>query len=512
MSRNFSIIILIIIILSPLYKYFFVETGELMYRKIFTLTKHSIVYGFGYILTRSIGFVLLPIHTNYLTTADYGIVGLLFASLAVLNIIYRYGIDVAFLRFFILEKETVAKKKVFSTAFITIFLSGIFLSILINIFPQFLSQTIFQDKNYVLLIRLASGILIADALAEIPFRILRAEEKPLSFCLLKFLNVVVNFGLNILFIVHLKKGIEGVFLANLIASIFTLLTVFPIVLKWIRWSIIPTMLKDLLAFGIPYIPSLLSVIIMGQIGRFFLDRMVSAEATGIFNAGYKLGMFMSLVVTAFRFAWHPFFLSVSQEKNAKEIYAKVLTYFIIIIGLIFLLISFFLKEIVNIQIFGVTLFGKKFFPGLSIVPIVMLAYITYGVYINFIVGIYMKKKTLYLPFITGSGAIVAIISNFIFVPLWGIFGAAFATFLAYLCMAVILYVINQKLYKINYELFKIFKIIILYALIYFLGIILFSNIIIFKIFLLLSIVPFLWILNILSQEEKTIFISFFRKK
>ncbi|MEJ2627328.1 MAG: oligosaccharide flippase family protein, partial [bacterium] len=254
-----------------------------MYRQIFTLTKHSLVYGFGYILTRSIGFVLLPVHTNYLTTAEYGIVGLLFATLAILNVIYRYGIDVAFLRFFILEEQKIEKRKIFGTAFISILITGILFSMIMNIFPRFLSQVIFQDKSYILLIRLSSGILIADALSEIPFAILRAEEKSLSFCLLKFLHVVVNFGLNILFIVHLHQGIQGVFVANLLASVFTLITVLPVIFKWLKIKIVLKILKELLSFGIPYIPSLLSVIIMGQIGRFFLDRMVSAEATGIFN-------------------------------------------------------------------------------------------------------------------------------------------------------------------------------------------------------------------------------------
>jgi len=482
-----------------------------MYRKIFTLTKHSIVYGLGYIFTRSIGFVLLPVHTNYLSTAEYGIVGLLFASLAILNVIYRYGIDVAFLRFFVLEEEKVEKKRVFSTAFLSILVLGILFSLIMNIFPQFLSRAIFQDQSYVLLIRLSSGILIADALVEIPFRVLRAEEKSLCFCLLKFLNVAVNFGLNILFIIHLHKGIQGVFLANLISAVFTLITVFPIIFKWIKVSIVLNKLKELLGFGIPYIPSLLSVIIMGQIGRFFLDRMVSAEATGIFNAGYKLGMFMSLVVTAFRFAWHPFFLSVSKEDNAKEIYRKVLTYFTVVIGFIFLTICFFLEEIVHIRVFGITLFGEKFLPGISIVPIVMLAYVAYGFYINFIVGIYMEKKTVYLPFITGSGAAVAIISNFIFVPLWGIIGAAVSTFMAYMSMAIILYLINQKLYTIKYEFNKILKIILFYTLLYLLGIIVFNNLFIIKICLLLSVFPFLWIFGILNKEEKGIIRTFFHK-
>ncbi len=251
---------------------------------------------------------------------------------------------------------------------------------------------------------------------------------------------------------------------------------------------------------------------MGQIGRFFLDRMVSAEATGIFNAGYKLGMFMSLVVTAFRFAWHPFFLSMSKERNAKEIFSKVLTYFIVFTGFIFLVICFFIEEIVHIKIFGITLFGEEFLPGIAVVPIVMLAYIVYGVYINFIVGIYLKKKTLYLPFITGSGAVVAIIANYILVPLLEKIGAAISTFIAYLSMAVILYIINQKLYKIKYEFMRIFKIIILYGLIYLLGIIFFNNLVIVKICLLICIVPFLWMFSILSKEEKNIIISFFYKK
>ncbi|MEJ2628075.1 MAG: polysaccharide biosynthesis C-terminal domain-containing protein, partial [bacterium] len=205
------------------------------------------------------------------------------------------------------------------------------------------------------------------------------------------------------------------------------------------------------------------------------------------------------------------FLSVSKEDNAKDIYAKVLTYFMVIIGLIFLIICFFLENIVHIRILGVTLYGEKFFSGISIVPIVMLAYVAYGVYINLIVGIYIKKKTLYLPFITGAGAVVAIMANFIFVPIWKITGAALSTFIAYLSMAVILYIINQKIYTIKYEFSKIFKIIVFYALIYFLGTSVFREIAIVKICLLLGTLHFLWIFDILSKQEKNIFISLFHK-
>ena len=415
------------------------------------LTQHTAVYGIGHILTRSIGFLLLPIHTNYILPDAFGVASLLFSSLALMNVIFSYGMDTAFLRYFVLSDSREEKKEVFSTAFSMIVITGGLFTACLLLFPEAFSQWIFRSQEYATLIRLAAGILYADALVLLPFLVLRGEEKPLAFASLKFVNVILNFGLNILFIIVLKKGIFGIFLSNLLASLATLATLLPILMRWYRFQFSSVLLKQLLQFGLPYVPSGLAVIIMDQIGRFFLDRMEGQAATGIFSASYKLGMIMALLVAAFRFAWHPFFLSTSKQADAEKIFARVLTYFLAVTGTIFLLVSLFLDQIIRFKIFGIQLYGEAFASGKGIVAIILLAYIAYGAYVNFIVGIYLKKKTQALPWITGLGALVSVLVNAFGIPVWGMTAAAWATFLAYFSMAVCLYLVSRNLYPVPYE-------------------------------------------------------------
>jgi O-antigen/teichoic acid export membrane protein len=308
-----------------------------------------------------------------------------------------------------------------------------------------------------------------DALRLLPFLALRGEEKSIQFVILNSLNIAVTLVLNLLFVVVLKQGVTGIFVANLIASAFTLATAFPIFRQWLRFSFSRSDLFDLLKFGIPYVPSGLAVVVMEQISRFFIARRLGEAATGIFSASYKLGIFMALVVAAFRFAWHPFFLSTSRQEDAPAIFARVLTYFMAVMAFLFLLISLFLPEIAGFHVGAVGLMGKEYLEGLPIVPVVLLAYILYGLYANFIVGIYLKKKTVWLPFITGSGTLAAIAANLLLIPRLGIAGAAWATCIGYGVMAAAMFVSEQVLYKIPYETGRIGKLVLVTAAAFYLG-------------------------------------------
>jgi len=481
-----------------------------MLQNIKRLTKHSAVYGIGHIVSRFLGFLLLPIHTNILLPEEYRTPALLLSSLAILNVIFSYGMDVAFLRFFILADSREEKRRIFSTAFWMILGTGVCFSTFMIIFPGPLSKIIFRSDQYLLLIRMAAGILLADVLCLIPFLVLRGEEKSVKFMVFKTINIVVNLSLNILLVVVLRKGVQGIFIANLIASVFTLCVLLPIIFHWLRPDFRRSTLMELFHFGLPYIPSGLAVIIMDQIGRFFLDRTLGEEPTGIFSAGYKLGMIMALVVAAFRFAWHPFFLTTSKQEDAPEIFARVLTYFLLVTGFFFLAVSFFIEEIVRFRIAGFSLVGEAYIGGTQIVPIIMLAYIGYGVYANFVVGIYLRKKTVYLPFITGAGALVSVLGNFLLIPPLGIMGAAWATFLAYATMATALYCVSRRLYFIPYELGRILKLVFLFGILFSLGThTILAESIVYRLILLASLFPLLWIIRFFSGDERLVLKRFF---
>ncbi len=440
-----------------------------MLKSLKRLTKHSAVYGFGHIFTRMVNFLLLPLYTNRLPADEYGVSALIFAFLAVMTPIYTYGIDAAFLRYFILSDDPVRKRRVFSTAFWAVFTAGCIFTILIYVFADFFSGLLFSHGNYHHLIRLASAILFFDVMTFLPFLYLRAEEKSILFTVFKFFNVIINVSFNIYFLVYLDKGVEGIFLANVLASGLTFLVILFILIKEVSFSFNKNDFVELCKFGLPYLPSVLSVVVLDLVDRPILERLLGLEQTGIYSAGLKLGMFMSLFVTAFRFAWHPFFLSTSKQKDAKEVFSKVLTYFTTIGMGIFLIISLYINEIVQFKFFGHTLIGSEYWQGTKVVPAILLSYVFYGIYVNFIIGVYLREKTKYLPLVTGAGVLVNIILNFALIPIIGMMGAALAKVCGYVVMSVVMFLFNQRIYAIRYEFVRLLKLALVTAGIFYFG-------------------------------------------
>ncbi len=439
------------------------------------LLKHSAVYGIGHIINRVIGFLLLPLYTNLFPPDKFGVAGLMFTYFAILSIFYTYGLDAAFFRFFIGQENPTERKRIFSTAFFTLTLTSFLSSGILFFGAEPISRLLFSADamklgiDLPLLIRIAAGVLLFDSLAFLPFLILRAEERSVPFVVYKFLNIAINVVCNILFLIILKYGVEGIFLADLAAAFATFLLVLPIIWKHISSGFSKSTLHELFAFGLPYLPTTLSVVLMDTIDRVFLERLSGVEAVGLYNAGAKLGMFMALFITAFRFAWHPFFLSTAKQENAKEIFAKILTYLLLACSIVFLALSLFIDNIARLRVAGYSLIGTEFWDSTIVVPAIMLAYILYAAYLNFLIGVYLEKKTKYLPLITVSGMLANLLANYLLIPVIGIMGAAWARSIAYLIMAVALYVVHQRLYYIRYEWGRIVKLSLAVAAIFALG-------------------------------------------
>jgi O-antigen/teichoic acid export membrane protein len=214
----------------------------------------------------------------------------------------------------------------------------------------------------------------------------------------------------------------------------------------------------MLRFGLPYLPASISAMMLQVIDVPILRELTDYDTVGLYRANYKLGIFMMLFVSMFQYAWQPFFLTNAKETNAKEIFSKVLTLFILVSSFIWVFLSLFIEDIVKINFFGRTIIEQGYWEGLFIVPIILLAYLFYGIHVNFTAGIYIEEKTKYLPFVTGLGAAVNIVVNYVLIPVYGIMGAALATLISYFVLTIGLFFVSQKFYKINYEYSVIFRI------------------------------------------------------
>ncbi|GIK61326.1 MAG: oligosaccharide flippase family protein [Ignavibacteriota bacterium] len=425
-----------------------------MFDKLKELTKDTAIYGISTMIGRFLNFILVPLYTNIFSPADYGIIQLIYAYMAILNIVFIYGLDSAYLKFASF-KDVGDDKDNFSTPYVSILMTSLLFVFLIIMNISAIGNSLGIPSEYQYLIYFGAAILFLDANVVIPFLKLRLERNAKIFSLYRIINILVNILLNVYLIIILKWGIKAILLSNLIASAVSLLLLLPTIIKNFRFKFHSVLFKRMLKFGLPFLPAGFAVMLVQVIDVPILEKLTDLQTVGIYKANYKLGIFMMLYVNMFQFAWQPFFLQNAKEPNAKEMFSKVLTYFTLAGSVMLVVVSLFISDIAQIRIAGFSIIGSEYWSGLHIVPIVLLAYLINGMYSVFSAGIYIEEKSIYVPFITGAGAVVNIIVNFLLIPVLSLTGAALATFASYLVMALGYYFVTQKFYQIKYELKRI---------------------------------------------------------
>ena len=426
--------------------------------KIKELTKDTGIYGISTIIGRFLGFLLVPFYTHFISRGDMGIYTNIYAYLAFLNIVYIYGMDAAFMKYSSLAAPE-QKRQTFSTAYLFVVLSTLALTALLFLLRLPFVRLMEVPGMHSKLVYYVIFILLFDTLALIPFANLRLERKAKRFVVIKLVNILLNLGLNLLFFIRFHLGIEAIFAANLIASIVTFLALLPEIWSRLCCRIQGVQLRQMLHFGLPYLPASLASIMVQVIDRPIVLALTDADTLGLYQTGHKLGIFMMLVVSMFQYAWQPFFLNNAREKNAKEMFAKIMTLFVLAASLLWVVISLFIDNAAGWKFAaGRTLIEGNFLPGLVVVPVILLAYLFNGIYVNLQAGLYIKEKTKYFPLVTGAGALVNVAANLLLIPQLGIMGAALAVLASYVIMAFSLFIITRRIYPVAYEFGKLARI------------------------------------------------------
>jgi len=420
-----------------------------MLDRIFKLGKEAAVYGLSSIVGRFLNFLLVPFYTNYLAKAEYGVVSNVYAYIAFAFVLYGYGMDSAYMRF-VATAEADDKKQTLSIPYFSLLLTSVLFSLGIHFFAPAISQAI-GAEGHANLIQYSGWILFFDTLVIVPFAYLRMTNRAKTFAGLRILNIVINVVLTIVMLAFFEMKLEAVFIANLIASAATAVMLAWIALPQLTVKLSGHLFKEMLGFGLPYIPAGLAGIAIQVIDRPIVKALTDDATLGVYQANYRLGVLMMLVVGMFDYAWRPFFLTHARDEDAPRLFSKVFTYLVTLLMFVFVTGSFFVEDIVHIRIFGRYFIHPNYWGGLSIVPVVLMAYVFTGAYVNFVVGVYLEKKTKYLPYATGAGALVNVVANFVLIPRLGIMGAAIATLLSYVVMAIGIYFPSQRLYHVEYE-------------------------------------------------------------
>ena len=422
--------------------------------KIQRLAGETVLYGLGSILPRFLNFLLVRLHTDVFPPEEYGVITKVYAYVAVINVIFIFGMETAYFRF--ASRGGESEKRIFDLAQ-TVVLSISFLFSLGFILAAVPISTTLSIPGRADIVIWLVILMFIDAVAAIPFARLRLQKKALRFALGKLVNIIILIGLNIYFLklsTTYQPDVSFVILANLAANAFYLFFFAPVLLSW-RPSFDRSISPAMYSYAYPIMITGVAGTINEMFSRIMLDKWLpegfypgktSEYAVGIFGACYKLAVLMNLAIQAFRYAAEPFFFSNASEKNSPQLFANVNHYFTILCCLILLGVS------INLDILKHLIGDPAYWVGLHIVPVLLLAYLFLGVYYNFSVWFKLTDKTYYGTVITFAGMLITIVANYLLIPVAGYEGSAIAALLCYGGMTILCYVLGQRFYPIPYAI------------------------------------------------------------
>jgi O-antigen/teichoic acid export membrane protein len=432
------------------------------------LASQTAIYGISSIFGRFLNYLLVPLYTYYFSAAEYGVVSEFYAYAGFFSVLLLFGFETGYFRF--RDKELPGRDTAYSTALIFVVLVNLGFFLLIRWINAPLSAALHyaDHPEYVLWF---ATILTLDAMTAIPFARLRAENKALRFAGIKMAEIMITILLSLFFIVYCPKalgqspgswvsrvydpaiGVGYIFIANLLASIFKFLLLIP-QFRGLAWGFDRQLFGRMLRYSLPMVVIGFAGIINEMLDRALLkyllpyDDVTNLKMLGIYSACYKLSILMSLFIQAFRYAAEPFFFAYAGNSDARKIYADVLKFFVIFCVFIFLMVTLFID-------FFKYFIGEEFRAGLEVVPILLLANLCLGIYVNLSIWYKLTDRTVMGAFVSLAGAALTIVLNIWWIPTMGYIGSAWATLACYGAMVIVSYVLGRKYYPVAYDLKRV---------------------------------------------------------
>lgn len=426
------------------------------------LAGETALYGISSILGRFLNYLLVPMYTRTLTKVENGVITELYAYSAFFIVILSYRLESAFFRYGTPKED---RDRSYSTALLSLVGSTLAIVLVVLLAAQPIA-TALDYQQHAEYIRWFALILAFESISELPFARLRLEQRPWRFVTGKLFNIGILIVLNLFWLVFCPwadaQGIDWVhyvwspevrvgyvFLANVIASCATMLYLFPQMRMISLPAFDPVLWRKMILYSAPLILVQFAGIINSMFDRAMQKWLLPGTPqenladVGIYGNIYKLAMLITIFTQAYRYAAEPFFFRHANDADAPELQARVTKWFTIVSAtgmlgvLLFIdIIKYFLAE--------------PYWVGLHMVPILLLANVLLGLYYNLSVWYRLKDKTYIGAAISIAGALVTVVLNVWWVPLYGYIGSAWAALLTYALMCLLAWVLGKKYYPVPY--------------------------------------------------------------
>jgi len=418
------------------------------------LARKSFIYGLGTMLLRSISLLVLPLYTRYLTPADYGIVALASTLTSLMSLVFSLSLPNAINRFFFLEEAGRTRRRMSGTIWLAMVTIALVLSVILDLTSAPLFGIIAPQLPFTPYVRVAIWTAFLSLFGQVPLGLLQVKEKPAEYVWWTSIALVLTVALTVLFVVVLRKGAYGYLLATLVANALLTVPYVVLTLRDAEVSINGAYLKRALAFSLPLVPHGLASWALSVSDRAILQLYVSLSAVGLYSLGYQFGSIMIMASGAISTAWWPFVYKKMEEKGdgAKPELARLVTYYAFIVCALAIALCIFSRGALKIVV------AQSFQSAYSVVPIIVLGYLWNSLYVVPAQFLFVKSQTKWLPVVTVTAGVINVGINFTLIPRFGIMAAAWATFVAFLVMLILVVIVADRVFPFPYERSRLAKI------------------------------------------------------
>jgi O-antigen/teichoic acid export membrane protein len=417
----------------------------MMLERLKELVRHSAVYGFGSIVARVLGVLLLPLYTRYLTPGDFGLIETLVALSAVLTALVTQAMKSAFFRFYFDSKDDRRRLLVVRTAFW--YVVAVSTAVLVGgvVLSQPISWILFGTTSHDGLVIAAFVGLWAAMNYEQMTSLFRVEQRSGAYVTATLANVAITIAATVLLVVVFEQGPLGVLVGNFTGT----LVVYAALLVYSRHALglqfNRSLYREMNRFGLPLVPSAVALWLTNFSDRFFLVKLSDLHEVGLYSIGVRLASAIVLLLTAFRLAWPAFAYSIDDDREAGRTYSFVLTYVVYVCCWLALALGLLAPWILKL------ITTKPFYPAQNVVAPLAFGVAAFGAYVVVQIGTGRSRQTRSNWLVTGAAAVVDVALNFILIPPYGRMGAAIATVTAYTLLFIAMAWRAQKVFPVPYQ-------------------------------------------------------------
>ena len=417
--------------------------------------KSFLTYGIGSILQSSLSLILLPLYLRFFTPDDYGVISVLNVVIYLCSIFASAGVANGMIRLYY-EKDKAAdwKRSLVGNTWLWFSAIGLLGGVFLQFQAPLISRLLFRTEAQSASISLLGLIFFFSMTRNVPFHVLRLEEKAGMYIFFSIFSFVVDFGLKIYFISSLRRGVHGYLESGAISNFLTLIFMLPFVVKYSKFSLNIKLMKQILRLGIPYIFSGLAVSILDSSDRLLLARLSGEAAVGIYSLAFQFSsVFTTLLVTPVGLLLEPFFFSYAARKAAGQtdyLLQRILIYTTISGGFVYLIIASGSGDILQtmVKYIGVK---SKYSEAMLLVPITTLVPYLYFLTISGALAALLIKKPEITSLAVTIAAVLNVSVNIYIIPRFGAMGASVTKVLCYLVMNIVLYWQIARCHPVQYD-------------------------------------------------------------